>query len=156
MCIRDSLITNNGYTEPYYSMMVMLQLYLISIQEMDHYRVSKLTLKLDVYKRQIFRFLSIASFVLGSIWRSYLIANRRARKIRSPSSWNRSSGFPTCLLYTSTGNCSVDIPCPRCQKTIICDVDGIYVSVFERNENDDEPKFGIQTQYPNNVTAFCR
>ena len=28
-------------------MMVMLQLYLISIQEMDHYRVSKLTLKLS-------------------------------------------------------------------------------------------------------------
>ena len=50
-------------------------------------------------------------------------------------------------LFRVTGNCSVDIPCPRCQKTIICDVDGIYVSVFERNENDNEPKFGIQTQY---------
>lgn len=59
-------------------------------------------------------------------------------------------------LFRVTGNCSVDIPCPRCQKTIICDVDGIYVSVFETKENDNEPKFGIQTQYPNNVTAFCR
>ena len=59
-------------------------------------------------------------------------------------------------LFRVTGNCSVDIPCPRCQKTIICDVDGIYVSVFESEENNNEPKFGIQVPYPNNVTAFCR
>ena len=59
-------------------------------------------------------------------------------------------------LFRVTGNCSVDIPCPRCQKTIICDVDGIYVSVFESDGYDREPKLGIQAQFPNNVTAFCR
>lgn len=59
-------------------------------------------------------------------------------------------------LFRVTGNCSVDIPCPRCQKTIICDVDGIYVSVFESDGPDREPKLRIPAQFSNNVTAFCK
>lgn len=59
-------------------------------------------------------------------------------------------------LFRVSGNCNVDISCPNCNKTIICDIDDIYISIFESETEEAGSSFGIQKQYAGNVTAFCR